>query len=182
MKKKRLCGEFWRHDMAMTDAGYKACSRCGALARHGVPPAVRFWSHVDITDRTGCWLWTGAVSARGYGVFQATVPKKVNTCATKVAWYFTYNQWPDDRYEMCHRCDNTLCVRPDHLFLGTHLENIRDMVRKGRKVTKMTPAMVRVARERWRAGESVRALAEDYGIEKSTMGRTLRGLVWSSVV
>lgn len=75
-----------------------------------------------------CWLWVGHVAAGGYGYFRRR-GKIVR--AHRHAWESAHGPVPPGLY-VCHRCDNRRCVRPDHLFLGTALDNARDMRSKGR--------------------------------------------------
>lgn len=164
--------------MEVTEGGWKACIRCGTLARSGVPADVRFWSHVK--KGPSCWIWTGAYSSRGYGVFQATVPFKVNTVASKVAWYFTHGVWPEGK--MCHHCDNPACVRPIHLFVGTQGDNMRDKVRKGRYGGKALPlAMVAEVRRLAAAGMSNREIREYLHLSKERVYRIVSGRSWACV-
>lgn len=77
---------------------------------------------------SGCWLWEKAVDRGGYGVVR---PDYDLLRAHRLS-YEIYNGKADERLYVLHRCDVRCCVNPDHLFLGTHADNMQDMVRKGR--------------------------------------------------
>lgn len=142
-------------------------TRCRSCER-GIRPST-FWSHVAMTD-DGCWTWTNGRNRHGYGI-------QCHTLAHRVAWSMTYGPIPDG---LCvrHRCDNPPCVRPDHLELGTQMQNIRDMDERGRRVLpKVQPkkfcpqghpyegANVRIAK---RGGQQCRACARDREQAKRT--------------
>lgn len=92
----------------------------------------RFWAKVHKTD--GCWIWTSARSgnhpdpARRYG--QITIAGAIHKAA-RLSYVLAFGPIPDGQQAL-HRCDNPPCVRPDHLFLGTNLDNIADRHAKGR--------------------------------------------------
>jgi hypothetical protein len=89
----------------------------------------RFIEKVQKTDT--CWIWTGASQDNRYGYLHVRNSKNPNALAHRVSWELHFGPVPDGM-NVCHRCDNTRCVQPDHLFLGTQSENITDMHRKGR--------------------------------------------------
>jgi len=90
--------------------------------------APRFWAKVAKSD--GCWLWTGARASNGYGSFRFA-DRPCATAAHRAAWELACGPIPHGMHVL-HRCDNPPCVNPAHLFLGTHLENVRDREAKGR--------------------------------------------------
>lgn len=80
----------------------------------------------------GCWEWMGSYFGTGYGQFTVRMGRtRKNWIAHRYAWARTFGPIPDGLWVL-HRCDNPKCVRPDHLFLGTHADNMADMKAKGR--------------------------------------------------
>jgi hypothetical protein len=87
-----------------------------------------FFKKVMPEPNTGCWFWIGAQNQDGYGLFWVG---DRSTSAHRTSYAMHVGPIPDDK-DICHRCDQPSCVNPDHLFPGTHAENMRDMMRKGR--------------------------------------------------
>jgi hypothetical protein len=99
--------------------------------------AERFWSRVNKSD--GCWEWTGPTKGNktDYGV--VTLHGKTMS-ASRAVW-FLVNGDPGELFVL-HTCDNSMCVKPDHLYLGTQQDNVRDREERGRGNVR---AMVAVA-------------------------------------
>lgn len=112
-----------------------------SLERSGIAPeavSVRFWRQVDRRGDSECWAWLGSVGKRGYGRFTAgsRVDRSVRKLPShRTAWEITNGPIPDGLFVL-HRCDNRRCCNPDHLWLGTHLDNMADMRAKGRRLGK----------------------------------------------
>jgi len=88
----------------------------------------RFQAHVYPDPNSGCHIWVGAELGPGYGAF---VVRGRKVGAHRYSYQRAYGEIPPGKYVL-HKCDTPCCVNPDHLFLGDHGDNMRDMVRKGR--------------------------------------------------
>ncbi|KPH66060.1 hypothetical protein ADT71_08595 [Novosphingobium sp. ST904] len=150
----------------------------------------RFLALVDQTTitRDGCWIWCGSGKGNGYGSFNLNGKTE---CAHRAA-YILFNHEHPGRLDVCHRCDNRACVNPDHLFLGTRLENMQDCMRKGRTArgerlnprkgengpaAKLNWDQVRAIRA---STEPARALAARYGVSSDNINRIRRNETWKA--
>ena len=148
----------------------------------------RFWSKVDKT--ADCWVWTAGIGGGGYGLFHAGRHYR----AHRFSFEANFGAIPQGLC-VCHRCDNRLCVRPEHLFVGTYADNLRDMREKGRAHfqvnrgcflrgeksprAKLTNQQAVDLRVRYVAGESARALGSHFGMTESAVFKVLRGEVYA---
>jgi hypothetical protein len=85
----------------------------------------RFMKKV-LKQPNGCWDWQAQLDKGGYGRFQ-------NKAAHR--WSYQYFKSDPGQLLVCHNCDNRKCVNPDHLWIGSHQDNMRDMMKKGRRGT-----------------------------------------------
>jgi hypothetical protein len=170
--------------------GYcRACGNRSVRGKRGFcSDACRFWSYVQ--KGPDCWLWTGARhKATGkdgtvkdsYGqVYYKGRPRRAHI----VSWAISVGHLPDvsiGGFGICHKCDNPICVRPSHLFVGTHRENMQDAARKGRLSIarpgrqKVSPADINEMRRFHTAGQTHKAIAAYFGIARSTVSEIISG-------
>ncbi len=146
--------------------------------------AERLWAKTQ--PQGDCLVWIGARS-RGYGHISVQTKMRL---VHRVAYELAYGGIPDG-LDVLHTCDNPSCVNPDHLRVGTHTDNMRDMQNKGRNrqpsgeqsaQSKLTAAQVRAIRERYAAGGvSLREVARDYGVHLSLISLIVRREIWRHV-
>lgn len=133
------------------------------------------------TRRVGeCIEWIGQTNVGGRGIVNLPRegrPARRSYYAYRVTWFLAHGHIPHT-IEVCHSCDNPLCVNVQHLFLGDHVQNMRDMVDKGRHgVSNFTMAFRLDAVAEWDSGrwESRRALARHLGIWHTTLNKWIDG-------
>jgi hypothetical protein len=131
----------------------------------------RFWAKVRRGD--SCWEWTGSPTHYGYGVF-------CGLYVHRLTWADLIGPIPDGTLVL-HRCDNRICVNPDHLFLGTHADNTKDMLSKGREARGSRLPQTRLSAEdviairRLKGTMTQQAIALRFGVRQNTVSRILSG-------
>ena len=155
----------------------------------------RFWSKVK--KGKGCWVWMAGKSS-GYGSFFF---RGKNSYAHRAAWILTNGEIKDGLC-VCHHCDNPICVKPSHLFLGTYSDNMQDAVRKGRIANgnrqgmRLHPQSVTRGEKVWNAkldenkvrvifklspSRSVRSIAMKFKVSEAAIYKILARKNWAHV-
>lgn len=158
----------------------------------------RFWSNVKkdvlIDSACGpCWIWTGYTSGDNYGAMQVSGRQR---SAHRLSWEIHYGPIQDGMC-VCHECDVSICVNPDHLFLGTPADNSLDRTIKGRSATgdhngskthpermtrKLTTDQVLEIRRLYDTGcLSHRKLAKRFNVGHAAIRKIVTGRTWKHV-
>ena len=134
----------------------------------------------------GCWEWEACIGVGGYGMFAVA---RTNQQAHRVAYRLYVGEIPDGLC-VCHKCDNRKCVNPDHLFLGTQADNMRDRNSKGRQFdnsgekngrSKLSDAQAIEIISRCRAGETQGRLAKEFGVTPPAISYVVCHSTWSKL-
>ena len=134
----------------------------------------RFWSAVPLRPEVGCWEWRRSRKPFGYGQVREGDSKSPLLLAHRVSWELANGRRLLPGEVVRHKCDNPSCVRPEHLEIGTHADNVRDCINRGRarrtpmlgemnhqsKITDATRDVIR------HSPLSLSALAQRYGVTR----------------
>ena len=136
-----VCGNEFTRQKGRTNAAWEKRRFCSkpcvtkhrwsttGFKRDRNPIEKRFWRFVEKKE-SGCWEWTGSTDGHGYG--QISKGKNISPeKAHRTSWILHFGAIPSG-LDVCHACDNPLCVNPKHLMLGTRMANMVDASRKGR--------------------------------------------------
>ena len=121
------------------------------MSRPFIPIEERFQDKYIPEPNSGCWLWIGSVGDDGYGNIGEGGRGSPNLKAHRVSYGIHKGPIPEGK-DVCHKCDVTICVNPDHLFLGDDSENMKDCHNKNRHSKKNRPRGVIwiECRKKWR--------------------------------
>lgn len=171
-----VCGKEFKKNPKDCQSG--CCSK-----KCWLDPKFIFWKNVQKTEN--CWLWTGCIGKDGYGKFGHHFR---HWRAHRFSWFLVNGPIPEGRH-ILHRCDNPPCVRPDHLWLGSELDNVRDCMEKGRRADAFREVLAKLD---WKSAEEIRKryiwrqvtqkmLAAEYGVSRATIGRVVNGEAWTHI-
>lgn len=146
---------------------------------------VRFWKNVAILGKNSCWNWQRSKNKKGYGVVALN---GISYCTHRIAFFIWYNKQPQNL--VCHKCDNSTCCNPLHLFEGTDLDNSMDMRLKGREnkargisqsLSKFTEKEIVDIRCIYKFGISISRISEHFKVSCSTISRIIKRKTWNHV-
>lgn len=159
------------------------------MADYSPSTITRFWANVDKRGPDECWPWLGSFWPKGYGRMKPQGSRYYRG-ATKIS-YELHKGPITSGLLVCHSCDNPPCVNPQHLWVGTNLENQADAKAKGRLRTPrsgagadnprslITEAQAREIVARLLNGETNRSIAADYPISEGMVSLIKRRKAWT---
>lgn len=159
----------------------------------------RFWKKVNkhgpiqahCTELGPCWDWAPAKKSR-YGTICRTKLAHSEIKAHRASWILHYGPIPEG-LEVCHKCDNGRCVNPSHLWVGTHTDNMRDMIAKNRRssargersgMSKFTERQIREMRKLFvprSKTNGLKALMDRFSISKAHLCKVINLQSWAHV-
>ena len=153
-------------------------------------PEERFHEKYVPDPNSGCWHWISAMSGGKKKGYPAIHLNKKKTLAHRYSYELHVGPIPDGLYVL-HKCDTPLCVNPNHLFLGTHKDNMEDMTRKGRSQDqkgeknnrkKLNEADIINIRAIYKYCDVThQRLADIYNVSRRTIGKIIDGTRWYHV-
>lgn len=185
----RICQrEFWLTPCEIEHGGGEFCNKACWKQRYGTIDE-RLEANKVIDPETGCWLWTGYRNNTGYGLTR--LPNGINTLVTRLSAQKYLGLDIDSDVCVLHKCDNPQCFNPEHLFLGSHADNVQDMMSKGRNVShsgqkngaaKLTDEQVKEIRAYCKEHKKSQAyMAKVHGVHPSLIKRILDRTAWKHV-
>lgn len=133
----------------------------------------RFEEKFIPVPESGCWLWTASSHGSGYGLIHTgrDFSKGKMEFAHRVSYelYKGYRPSPDE--EVCHKCDVTCCVNPYHLFIGSHKDNMEDMVKKERAKNGNLELTEEIVIQILNYPKGVKLTAKEFGIDSGYCSR-----------
>lgn len=146
------------------------------LSKDGKERTLRGHFETKHTKTSSCWNWTGPIRDDGYGCFQN---REVYHFAHRLSWILNVGPIGPEQ-NVLHTCDNRRCVNPEHLYLGSHKDNMLDRERRGRNgQRKLSRSDVEEIRHRADAGETQASIAEDFPVGRSHISEIASRKKWA---
>jgi len=178
------CGEYL--EVSTSQLGrQKHCNYSYRLPDEQYHQKLRKCFNNKYTEKNGCWEWNKFIHKHGYGV---TGYRNRSMLAHRLSWLLFKEPIPDG-IDVCHHCDNPKCVNPDHLFLGTAQDNVRDCFNKKRKShkgekhpgSKITEKEILEIFRLRKMGWTHQKLADRFKITQSTISNILHRRLWKHI-
>ncbi len=138
----------------------------------------------SVIKKEGCWDWSRSLHHSGYTSLRID---GVQTSGHRASWMIHKGDIPKGML-VCHTCDNRKCTNPDHLFLGTHKENVQDMIVKKRgscgskhHEAKLDEEKIKEIKKLLALGVTCTRIAEDYGVSDGCIWFIKNGKSWKHV-
>lgn len=158
---------------------YSGITTVAKIGGHKCPKTIegRFWRHVKRGDKDECWEWSGSRTPHGYGRLSVNGNLEY---AHRLSWTFVNGSIPEETH-ILHKCDNPPCVNPNHLYAGTHQDNMKDRNVRGR-VGKLSHDEVREIREKYKPSiYGYVKLGREYNVSTSTIRNIIIGVTYKYV-
>lgn len=165
----------------------KKCKICETIFLSNGPKEHCSWKCFLILkrniDENGCWIWKGSLSNKGYG--KTSYSKYVH----RLSYEAFVSEIPKGKCVL-HKCDVTNCFNPEHLFIGSLSDNMKDMVEKGRNkdykgskhpYSKLTEEIVLEIREKIKNGFTNRAISKEYGLNETYVSHIKNRRNWTHI-
>lgn len=146
----------------------------------------KFWSFVNVRSSDDCWGWKGFIDKDGYGRFAG-----YHSAASRIAMMIFVGKVLATEDYVLHTCDLPSCCNLSHLYIGTQLDNMRDMIGKGRSPSragedngsaKLDSSDVMFIRKLYASGKySYYYLGDLFEVNHRTIGAVVRGETWKNL-
>lgn len=148
----------------------------------------RFWNKVDKKGDDDCWGWFAMLDSFGYGKMRLN---KMMVSAHRISYLIANGYLPEAPLIIRHKCKTKVCINPNHLETGTHLENMGDKIRDGSQykpsgekhsMCKLSEAQVLEIRKKYIPWKySTRKLAKEYNVSQVEIYRIIKRETWAHI-
>lgn len=141
-----------------------------------------------LTNDSGCWIWQRGKDSNGYGLYGCSkFTGNYNPIRAHVVSWIAFRGMIPNGLEVCHACDNPSCCNPSHLWLGTHADNLRDAMKKGRCATahpkgrKLNPETIIEIHRLHSEGFGYKRLAKIFSYDPRALARIVKNRIYKDV-